>query len=381
MNRLGMTIALAGALLCGCVERLVAAESDAGKYLERIKSVGSEGSGNQEAGAAWKSLVELGAEALMPTLTALDDAKPLASNWLRLAAQAIAEKEQQAKRALPTEKLERFVKDSKHGPEGRRLAYELLVREDSKAPERLLPGMVTDPSVEIRRDAIAAAIEKTIPLIKAEPKKAAGEFEKLFRASRDQDQVEKIAKTLKELEVKTHLNSHFGVLTDWMVIGPFDSTKGVGYAKAYEPESKVDLTAKYKGKDDKEINWIAHSNTEDYGAIDLNKALGKHKDAVAYAFTAIEVDADTPVEIRFGCISAIKVYLSGKELFAREEYHHGMRFDQYVSTGTLKAGKNELLVKVCQNNQTESWAQDWKFQIRVCDATGGAVPFKTIKAK
>jgi hypothetical protein len=381
MSRHWNAVVLAGGLLFGCMDRTQAAESDAGKYLERIKAVGNEGAGNQEAGAAWKSLVEIGGDALLPTIAALDDAKPVATNWLRLAAQAIAEKEQQAKRKLPADKLELFVKDTKHAPVSRRLAYELLVRADDKAPERLLPGMVDDPSVEIRRDAIASAIDQTAPLIKQEPKKAAAEFERLFRASRDQDQVEKISKTLKDLNVTTDLNSHFGVLTDWMVIGPFDSTMGAGYAKAYEPETKVDLAAKYKGKDGAELKWIAHSNPEAYGAIDLNKALGKHKDSVAYAFTTIDADKEMPVEIRFGCITAIRVYLNGKELFAREEYHHGQRFDQYISVGTLKAGRNDILLKVCQNNQTDSWAQDWKFQVRLCDYTGGALPIKAIKNK
>ena len=47
--------------------------------------------------------------------------------------------------------------------------------------------------------------------------------------------------------------------------------------------------------------------------------------------------------------------------------------DQYVSTGVLKPGRNVILLKVCQNEQDQSWAQDWKFQLRVCDATGTAV--------
>ncbi len=93
-------------------------------------------------------------------------------------------------------------------------------------------------------------------------------------------------------------------------------------------------------------------------------------------FAIVESGTEQPVEIRFGCINAIKVFLNGKEVFAREEYHHGDRFDQYTARGTLKAGKNEILVKVCQNNQTDSWAQDWQFQLRLADATGGAVPFK-----
>jgi hypothetical protein len=39
----------------------------------------------------------------------------------------------------------------------------------------------------------------------------------------------------------------------------------------------------------------------------------------------------------------------------------------------LKKGRNEILVKICQNEQTEDWAQTWDFQLRVCDALGTAV--------
>ena len=39
-------------------------------------------------------------------------------------------------------------------------------------------------------------------------------------------------------------------------------------------------------------------------------------------------------------------YDGTQEIFARDEYHHGMELDQYVGRGTLKAGRNELLVKV-----------------------------------
>src|SRR5580692_7340960 len=137
-----------------------AAAVDVDAHLARIKAIGSEGTGNAEAAVAWKALVGGGVDALMPTLTAMDDAKPVASNWLRLAAQAIVEKEREAKRALPALKLEAFLKDSKHAPISRRLAYEFLVEAAPKASARLLPGMIEDPSVEIRHDAIAAAIEK-----------------------------------------------------------------------------------------------------------------------------------------------------------------------------------------------------------------------------
>ncbi|HBI43232.1 MAG TPA: hypothetical protein DDY78_10305, partial [Planctomycetales bacterium] len=72
---------------------------------------------------------------------------------------------------------------------------------------------------------------------------------------------------------------------------------------------------------------------------------------------------------------AIKIFLNGKEIFARDEYHHGMAVDQHSAAGVLKAGRNELLLKVCQNEQSEPWAQNWSFQVRLCDAVGAAVPW------
>jgi hypothetical protein len=49
-----------------------------------------------------------------------------------------------------------------------------------------------------------------------------------------------------------------------------------------------------------------------------------------------------------------------------------------VGRGVLKKGHNEILLKVYQNEQTESWAEEWSFQLRVCDALGGAVPLTVI---
>ena len=51
-----------------------------------------------------------------------------------------------------------------------------------------------------------------------------------------------------------------------------------------------------------------------------------------------------------------------------------MKLDQYkVQAIELKPGRNAILFKICQNEQTDSWAQRYQFQIRVCDTTGTAI--------
>ena len=39
----------------------------------------------------------------------------------------------------------------------------------------------------------------------------------------------------------------------------------------------------------------------------------------------------------------------------------------------LKEGVNAILVKACQDEQTQNWTVEWEFKLRVCDATGTAI--------
>jgi hypothetical protein len=357
-----------------------AAEVDA--LLAPIKAVGKEGAGNTEARKAWRDLIQLGPDALLPALTALDDADPTAANWLHAAVDAIAERALQAKRPLPAARLEAFVKDTRHVGTARRLAYEWLQRVDPTTPARLLPGMLQDPSVELRRDAVALVLQDADELLKKNDKPAAtAAYRKALTGARDQDQVELIAKQLKTLGVEVNLAAHFGFIQKWLLIGPFDNTGGAGFAKAFAPEDKVDLSATFPGKKSTPLRWTEFTTADPAGWVDLNKALGKNMGATAYAFAAVDSPREQPIQIRAGSNNAVKVFLNGKQLYFREEYHHGIRMDQHIGVGTLKAGRNEVLIKVCQNEQTEVWAQSWSFQLRLCDAVGGAVPLTLVAEK
>src|SRR5207237_25714 len=64
----------------------------AGPLLARLRAVGKEGAGSADAAAAWRQLVDLGPDALLEVLTALDGAEVRAANWIRSAADAIAER-------------------------------------------------------------------------------------------------------------------------------------------------------------------------------------------------------------------------------------------------------------------------------------------------
>jgi hypothetical protein len=364
------------ALTVALVQAGRGAEPPAAPILTRIKAVRHEGAGNEDAAKAWRELVRLGPNVLPDVLAALNDAEPIAANWLRSAVDAIAERAVADKQALPAAALQTFVRQTTNAGAARRLAYEWLVRVDPTTPKRLLPAMLNDPGAELRRDAIAQAYQDAARLPDKDQKAAA--FRKLFEAAREPDQVDLLAEELKKLGVVVDITDHYGFISRWLLIGPFDNTRDGDFHKAYPPEQKVDVSAVCKGKGDQDVRWTAHQTNDSRGLVDLNKAIGKHHAVVAYAFAAVDSPQLRPVEIRAGSNNAVKLFLNGKQIYFREEYHHGQRMDQHVGRGTLRAGRNEILIKVCQNDQTDTWAQNWTFQVRVCDALGGAVPLTVL---
>ncbi len=343
------------------------------QWIKTLQSVGPKGAGNRQATEAWRQLAKLDASVLPTVLAGLDGANPLAANYFRGVVDTIAERTTRNGDQLPVKRLEAFILDQQHAPRGRRLAFDHLAKVDSTAPDRLIPQMLDDPSLELRRDAVAQVIEKAEGQLKAGDKSAAAKtFAKALRAAREVDQVKAIAKQLTKLEQDVDLPGHFGFLMNWKLVGPFDNTNQKGFAVAYPPEKEINLKTSYDGKSVK-VSWVDHTTDDDYGIVDLAKALDKHKGAITYATTTFSADKPRTVNIRLGCINAFKLWVNGKELLAREIYHAGMEVDQYVLTAPLNAGENVILLKICQNEQTQGWAQRWQFQIRVCDVTGTAI--------
>src|SRR5262249_61524509 len=136
------------------------------------------------------------------------------------------------------------------------------------------------------------------------PAKAA--LETPSAASRDRDRVDLLAKKLKAGGVAASVPEHFGFVTRFGLVGPFDGPDGKGFSIPYPPETAKAATGTFKGKADAELKWITAATTDRYGAFDLNKLLGKHKDAVAYALAVVVAEKDTPCEIRVTSPTSVK---------------------------------------------------------------------------
>lgn len=348
---------------------LLADDAEISRTIEDIRAIGPLGKGYEKAVVAMTSLNREPVSRIPLILQGMDDASPLAQNWLRAAIEAIADHGE----TIPVAPIEAFLADTSHSPRGRRLAFELLVAADPTARERWIPRFADDPSLELRRDAVEMLVNQADRMsAEAQSDEKVAKLQEALDAARDLDQVEAITKQLKELGEEVDIPVHFGFIRKWFIIGPFDNTDKSGFEVAYAPELKIDLMASVQGKEG-EVAWKEATTDDDYGIVDLNEALGKYMGAITYAYVDFVSDQDCDAEVRLGSYNANRVWVNGELVTSNHTYHTAQRIDQYIGKARLKKGSNSILLKICQNEQSESWAQNWQFQMRVTDPSGKAL--------
>lgn len=340
--------------------------------VRELRAVTVEGQGNVAASGAWKAVAGAPLSSLPSLLEAMDGANDYALNWLRSAVETVEQRGRLAGGAVPVDGLEAFLRETRHHPRARRLAYELIQRAEPQRAARMLPGFVNDPANELRREAVDHVVTAGDAVVATDVPGAIAKYREALGHSREADQIDVIAKKLTDLKEKVDLPKVFGWVMKWKLIGPFDNTGGAGFATAYPPETQVALDAVSDGKG-AQVRWVDFESKDDYGMIDFNKPFSELKEVAGYAYAEFWSEKDQPVEIRLGCQNGWKVWVNGKYLFGRDEYHRNREVDQYRMPVGLKAGKNVILVKCCQNEQKEDWTKSWDFQLRVTDAQGTPV--------
>ena len=147
----------------------------------------------------------------------------------------------------------------------------------------------------------------------------------------------------------------------WLVLGPFDNTASIGFDTAYIPEdvTQIDRTAEYDGIDGK-VSWQKHTDNAFNGLIDF----GRNENwRVSYAWTTVTSPDEREVQLRIGTDDQAKVWLNG-ELVYSFETGRWVVVDKDIVPVTLKAGKNTILIKICNEELT------WGFYMRFTDENG-----------
>ncbi len=344
-------------------------EEDLGAALKAVCAVEANGVGHESAVEAMKALNAATIDQVPEILKAMDDANEISQNWLRSAVVSAVGRGGD----LPTDKVKEVLDDKSRSSMGRLLAFELLTDGNEGLAAEMIPGFIEDPSLPLRHKAVGALLEKADALSQGESLDVIGCLGLALKHARDVEQIQSIANKLAKHGVNVDLQSQLGFLPTWNVVGSFDNKDMAGFDVAHGPEEAIgmiDLNAKYKDLEGNETGWKEVATINPVGNVNLNEHIGKVKGATVYALTNFKSLEACDAEIRIGTANATKIWLNGELVMVNEIYHNSNSIDKFSGEVKLKEGDNQIFMKVCQNEQSESWAQDWQFQFRICDETG-----------
>jgi hypothetical protein len=359
----------------------LAAGDQVERHLTAIRCVGPEGAGSAGARAARDALASSDADTLPRVLAAMDSASPVAANWLRSAFESIVDRELSGGKALlPLGALAEFVRDPSHAGRARRLALAVCQRVDPTFQDREIPRLLADP--EFRDDAVEMALAAGQRALEGGDSEAArAELRAAFEHARDSAQVLRASSKLAGLGENVDIAAHLGLVNDWWLLGPFEAPGTSGFKRSFPPEQGVeigvDLGTKYTLGDGQAIAWKRHRATDTLGLVNLAQAVAPAQEAVAYAYAQLDSPRDQAGQLRCGADDNCTVWLNGQKVFAREQWLNGTRFDRFVTPIRLSAGRNRVLVKVCQGPQHKDpqVANNWSLQLRFCDESGRGLVF------
>jgi len=144
---------------------------------------------------------------------------------------------------------------------------------------------------------------------------------------------------------------------EWNIIGSFPGGRDFGYGTTYPPEQGVDLAAKYTGIDNKEISWTQLKTND---ILWLHDKIQPSNNCVAYANTYVWCPDDRDVDALVCTDDAGKLYINTELVWAVPGVSH-LEIDKYIVPIKLRAGWNEILLKVCQSGG------HWGFSFRIND--------------
>ena len=363
--------------------------ADTRDLIAQIKAVGPEGKGHVAAGKAWKELVAQGPDALLDawpgsTMPPLVPPTGCAPPSRRSPSRA------QVSGQLSAASLEGFVLDTKHAGHARRLAYEWLVKVDKTAPGRLLPGMLNDPGQELRRDAVAVELNEAQALFeKADKPAALAAYRKVLDVARDRDQVKLVAERLGKLGVahRPHvpLRLHHALGRH----RPVRQHQGRRLQHRLSSRKRASTSRpSTPARTRQKVKWQQHTTEAAMGMVDFNK-LYKDKNEAANASKARGLRLHRRrSEQRDGRSSSAPPATTpcASSSTARRSSSARSTITAWRWTSTSARARSRPAAtrsssRCARTSRPTRGRQQWSFQLRVCDALGGAVPVTVVAEK
>ncbi len=133
----------------------------------------------------------------------------------------------------------------------------------------------------------------------------------------------------------------------WYFAGPFGSPNSAPFDTAFGPETAKEFDRKqtFEGKGKRKVKW-EKSDYPDGNLHDLGRFGGDSENAAVYLSREIECVSGADIPASFGSDDTITVWLNGEKILS-ENINRAAAPDQNAATLKLKAGKNRLLLKIC----------------------------------
>ena len=251
-----------------------------------------------------------------------------------------------------------------------RQALDIAFRPEEKRAALAELGKIADPQAlalaeeyieddALKNEALVAYEAIAELLIDSSPGVARKALDRVKAASKDKRLRKRAQQAINKLD------KYEGCVNAWMVCGPYEDSGKDG-------PSLFDLPFAPEKADAKDLKWKPAASTET-GQVHLDRLLGG-SNRVAYLRSFIEVADQRPASLEIGSDDGVKVWLNG-EVVHGTNTNRAFAFAQDQAPIELKAGRNELLVKVTQTTAS------WSVCVRVCKRDGGKMTGLTFKAE
>lgn len=156
-----------------------------------------------------------------------------------------------------------------------------------------------------------------------------------------------------------------GFAPDWEVIGPFENYGDAEFETSLAPErGECEGGCEERGRP---VAWRTFAGLPILGRIDLADLFEESTGKVAYARVFAHVPKATAAAVRVGADDGISVFVGGSRVL-HDPTHKPAAPDQRVTSVSLKAGWNEVVAKVGQDDGA------WAFYLRLTAPDGAPLP-------
>jgi cellulose synthase operon protein C len=164
--------------------------------------------------------------------------------------------------------------------------------------------------------------------------------------------------------------ARLGFVERWMTLGPFDNENKAGFARAFAPESELELpieaTRAYDGKE-RPVRWRSPPLSMAYGWLDLGEIMRPREGVCGYVTTFVSAKPGTRaprrVSLWVGSTGAFRVYWNGEAVLEDAGYRE-LDVDRFATAVTLQPGNNRITVKLCGAEEAP------KLALRIGDERG-----------